>query len=221
MRRFAAGLFVIILISFSLLCFGQKNKTAAGYVIGLNNDTVQCLFKTRNWKKQPQTVTIIVDNKDSLISPQTTLGFSIPSLQIEYASKVIEPANYVDKLQDATILKAPEHDVKRSAFVKVLHNGRFDLLLYLDGIGKKHFFIEGENNFVELYSHYYMDKGDSRRIYDSPITVLDKAFELVLKTLMTPCRTIFSIIENIQLTEEHLKRVFEIYDTCMDSKKNG
>lgn len=221
MRKFVRFSIILISIILPLFCISQKNKNIRGYIINLNNDTVQCLFTPRNWKKQPRTVSIIINNKDSVIVPGSVERFSIPSLQITYVSKSFEPVKYIDKIEDATSSKAPETDLRRTEFVKVLYNGRFDLFLYLDQLNKKHFFVQGPENFVELYSHYYRHPGDPRRTYDVPITISNKDYEYVLKILMTPCKTIFSIIENIQLIEEQLKKVFEIYDTCMNSKKDG
>jgi hypothetical protein len=219
MRVFYKYSLTIVLHFAFLYPVAQKSKDPKGYIVTLNNDTLPCVFKARSWKKQPGKINLKLAEKDTSFTPQSISGFIIPSLQIEYMSRIISPVKYIDKLQNATTLKQPEVVPAQASFLRVLHRGTFILSLYLDDLSRKHFFVEAPDNLVELYSHYYLDPGDSRRIYDQPIAVLDKAFEFVLKTLMTPCRTIFSIIENIELNEESLKAVFDIYDKCMISKR--
>jgi hypothetical protein len=210
---------IVLLITFQFV-YAQKNKGNFGYIITVQNDTLPCSFKTANWKKQPKQINIKLADKDSTVLPENINGFIISSLQVEYISKDISMANYVDKLQDATISKVPQLAAPQKLFLKTLYKGGFNLYVCSDGINRKHFFIEGPGNFVELYSHYYLEMGDSRRVYDQPITIFDKKYEFVLKTLMTECRTLFSIIENISLNEDQLIQVLKLYDKCTESKKN-
>jgi len=88
--------------------------------------------------------------------------------------------------------------------------------VYTDKLNMKHFLVENDDNFLEMYLHYYTGTGGP--LLNQPIAIENRQYEFVLKTLMTPCRTIFSIIENIRLEEDQLIRLFTIYDRCMESE---
>lgn len=208
----------LALVTVSIICEAQKNKELKGYIISLQNDTLPCSFKQKNWKKQPVEIIIIFNGKDSSISSENVNSFSVTSIQLEFVSRTIRLTNYVEKFQDATTSKVPELSDPQKSFLKTLYKGSFSLYLYMDKLNRKHFFIEGPNNLVELYSHYYISLPPplSNSI---PITVLDKSYEFVLKTLMTPCRSLFGIIENITLDEDQLIQVFKLYDKCLEPKK--
>lgn len=215
-KRYSLAL--VLLLAFSII-EAQKNKETKGFIITLQNDTIPCIFKQKNWKKQPTQITVNYKNRDTSFSPQTINGFVVINTQLEFVSRTVRLTNYIDKIQDATTYKVPELAPEQKMFFKILYKGRFNLLLGMDNLNRKHFFIEGPGNLVELYSHYYIQLPPATRPYDVPITVLDKSYEFVLKTLMTPCRSLFGIIENIGPDEEQLKQVCKLYDMCIDSKK--
>ena len=201
----------------TLFVSAQKNKKWDGYFISLKKDTVRCTFKDRNWKKQPYEFTVVVNNKDSVLLPQSVSEVNIRAKELTYASRIIKPAKYIDNIQHAHNTRDADLDTPRHAFVKTLHQGKLNLYLYTDKVNMKHFLVEDDDNFLEMYLHYYTDIGGF--FGDQPIVTQNKQYEFILKTLMTPCRTMFSIIENIRLEEDHLIQLFTIYDRCMDSKK--
>jgi len=210
--------FIFIYLTLQLPIHAQKNKYVDGLIITSKNDTITCLVQKRNWNKQPTEIKVKAGNKDTVVTPQAIKKFIIPSLGLEYKSRLIRPANYVDKFQEATVLKEPEFNPQQFSYLKLLYKGSYNLYLYLDHLNRKHFFVESPGIFIEIYSHYYLDLGDSRRIYDEPVTILDKQFELTLKSLMAACRTLFTIIENIAFVEEQLVKVFKMYDQCVGLK---
>lgn len=221
MRIFGRYSFTATLVLAFFITPAQKNKEVKGFIITLENDTLWCTFKQKNWRKQLTEVAIKYNNKDTSFSPENTNSFVITSSQVEYVARTISPANYAEKLQDATTSRAPELATPQRSFLKALYKGSFSLYLYLDKLNRKHFFIEGPGNLVELYLHYYVQPPNPTRIYDPPVTILDRSYEFVLKTLMTPCRSLFSIIENIGLDEDQLIQVFKLYDRCLESKKEN
>lgn len=218
MKKFSSIPFIVCIL-FLTSVHSQKNNYVDGFLITLQSDTIACSIQKRNWKKQPSEIHVKSPAKDSAIAPQSIKGFIVPFLQVEYVTKAIRPARFIDKAQNANSSKDPDLDTLQFAFLKMLHRGTFNLYTFIDRLGRNHFFVEAPDNFLEIYTHYYLYLGDSRRIYDVPVTVLDKQFEFVLKVLMTSCRAIFGIIENIQLNMENLKGLFEVYDKCMASKK--
>lgn len=219
MKKLLIFLLVVPLLNI-ITVSAQKGNYVEGFIITRQNDTLACSIQKRNWKKQPVEIKVKSAQKDTVVSPGSVRGFIIPSLQIAYVTKTIRPANFVDKFQNATILKDPEYDTLRTVFLKQLHTGTINLYLYYDGLGRQHFFIEAPDNFLEIYAHYFLYLSQTGRIYDEPVTILNRQFEFVLKVLMTPCRNVFSIIEAIQLNEVQLKGLFEVYDKCMESKKD-
>jgi len=210
--------FILIYLTGQLPLHAQKNNYVDGLIITSENDTITCLVQKRNWKKQPKEIKVKAGNKDTVVIPLAIKKFIIPSLDLEYKSKLIRTANYVDIFQEATILKEPEYNPEQFLYLKLLYKGSYNLYLYLDRLDRKHFFVESPGIFIEIYSHYYLELGDSRRIYDQPVTVLEKQFEFTLKGLMAACRTLFTIIENIAFVEEQLIRVFKMYDQCVGLK---
>jgi hypothetical protein len=211
--------FIFVVSCFSLTA--QKNKDAEGFIITIGNDSLSCTFKQKNWKKQPTQIAVRYNGRDTLFSPDNINGFTISSPPVEFVTRTFRPANYTEKLQDATTARAPELAAPQRSFLRVLYKGNFSLHVYSDKLNKKHFFIEGPGNLVELYSHYYVQAPDPASRHDMPITVLDRSYQFVLKTLMTPCRSLFSIIENIALEEDQLLQVFKLYDRCLESKKEN
>lgn len=197
----------------------QKNNYVDGFIITLQNDTIACWVQKRNWKKQPEEIRVKSGEKDTAATPQPIRGFIVPSLQLRYTSKAISPARYVDNIQNAVNSKLPDPDTLKVAFLKVLHSGMLNLYLYLDRLNRKHFFVENKDNFLEIYSHYYSGFGGDRN--SQPVANLNKQYEFTLKVLMTPCRNVFSIIESIQLKEDHLTGLFKVYDKCMTPKKEN
>jgi hypothetical protein len=195
----------------------QKNNYLDGFIITLRNDTIAYSIEKRNWKKQPREIKVKTTGKDSVVQPSGIKGFIIPSLQVEYVSKSISPVRYIDKIQLATKTREPEPDSARFAFLKLIHNGSFRLYLFFDGLNRDHFFVEAPDNFLEIYSHYYQGYGGIQN--NEPAAIPFKQYEFTLKVLMTPCRNIFGIIENIQFNTEQLKRLFEVYDKCIAAKK--
>lgn len=205
------SLVILILFSF-IFSFSQKGNYQEGFIIKKNGDTIPVSIVKRNWKKQPEEIKIKTSTKDSIIYPEAIKGFIIPSLELEYVSTEIRLAKFNDKFQEATTIKDPELYEAKYLLLKRIYKGRFDLYLFFDKLSRKRFFVESQDNFTELYSHYYVV------IYDHPVTYLEKKYEFVLKILMTPCRSLFSIIENIRLDEEQIIQVFKMYDKCLDSK---
>lgn len=195
---------------------GQKKKSNEGYFITPLMDTVSCTFKDRNWKKQPCEFRITINNRDSVLFPENVLAVFIASRELKYASRIIKPAKYIDNIQNATNNRDPVLDTSRNAFIKSLHEGTLNLYLYYDKLSSKHFFVENKDNFLEIYSHYYSDFGGARN--SQPVAVQNKYYEFALKVLMTPCRSLFSIIENIGLNEEQLIQLFKMYDRCIKIK---
>jgi hypothetical protein len=210
--------FVLIYFIVQLPVDAQKNNYVDGLIITSGNDTIACQVQKRNWNKQPAEIKVKAGNKDTVVAPQAIKKFIISSLGLEYRSRPVRTANYVDKFQEATVLKEPEFGPEQFLYLKLLYKGSYSLYLYLDHLNRKHFFVESPGIFIEIYSHYYLEIGDSRRIYDEPVTVLDKQFEFALKGLMAACRTLFTIIENIAFVEEQLIRVFKMYDQCVGLK---
>lgn len=221
MRLFYLSCLLLVFIISSLYADGQKSKNQPGYFITRSGDTVSCIFYERKWKKQPVAVKIKSGEKDMIIVADSVRGFAIPSLRLEYISKIIGPAKYKNTLQDATTQQDPDFENTRTAFIKVLYRGNFGLYVYYDELNNKHFFTESPDTFIEIFEHYYKSLGDSRRVYDEPLTILNKQFEFVLKILMTPCRSLFSIIENIKLEEDQLIQTFKMYDKCISMKNEN
>lgn len=194
----------------------QKSNYLDGFIFTREGDTVPCSIAKRNWKKQPLEIRIKLTGKDSLVTPSGLKGFMIPSLQLVYISKEISPVKYIDNIQQASDIWEADTDTARFAFLKRIHNGVFNLYLFLDRLNRNHFFVEAPDNFLEIYSHYYTRYGGDHN--SQPVAEPHKQYEFALKVLMTPCRQIFSIIESIQLKEEQLKGLFEVYDKCIAAK---
>lgn len=156
----------------------------------------------------------MANNNNLVIIPTNVTEANIVSMGTKYTVRKIAPANYNDDLlfiEDGAI---PALDSMRLAFLKCLYTGNLNLYLYIDKLKRNHFFVEDKDNFMEIYFHNHKE---SR--YLQGVSSKNKQYEFVLKTLMTPCRSLFSIIENIGLNEEQLIQLFTMYDKCMAIKK--
>ena len=149
-----------------------------------------------------------------MLIPENVSETNIESLQTKYVVRKIAPANYNDNLlfiEDGAI---PARDTMRQAFLKCLYTGNLNLYLYIDKLKRNHFFVEDKDNFLEIYIHNHKES-----ISLQGVSSKSKQYEFILKTLMMPCRSLFSIIENIGLNEEQLVQLFTLYDKCMEIKK--
>ncbi|TAL43771.1 MAG: hypothetical protein EPN92_09710, partial [Chitinophagaceae bacterium] len=158
----------IVCILFLTSVHAQKNNYVGGFLITLQSDTIACSIQKRNWKKQPPDIHVKSSAKDSVVTPQSIKGFVIPSLQLEYVTRAVSPARFIDKAQNANNSKDPDLDTLQFAFLKTLHKGTFNLYKFIDGLGRNHFFVDAPDNFLEIYTNYYLYLGDSRRVYDVP-----------------------------------------------------
>lgn len=216
MKKYYLFLFSITLMGTGI-AGAQKNNYLEALVITHRHDTIAYKIVKRNWKKQPREIRVKTGLKDSILVPSAIAGFIIPSLQLVYISKEISPAKFIDNIQNATNSNIPERDTAQVVFLKQIHRGTFNLYLYFDRLNRGHYFVEAPDNFLEIYSHYYSTFGGDHN--SKPVAVLFKQFEFTLKVLMTPCRAVFTIIEKINLKEEHLRGLFEVYDKCLAAKK--
>ena len=214
MRRFATCSFTIIFFSVSAICFGQKNAT--GYVITHQNDTLACMFKSRNWKKQPFTLKVSIAGRDSTFTPEKINGFFVPAAGIEYESKLVSPALYEINMGFLTIQDDPFRDSARFVFARRLYKGALSLYLYEDLIERKHFFIGTANGLTEVFKHFYVAAGGRSNF--EPVVTTYKQYAIELKSLMQDCSSLNSIIDAIDLTKENLVKVLTLYDECMKSK---
>src|SRR6188474_2221674 len=112
--------FILIYLTVQLSIHAQKNKYVDGLIITSKNDTIASLVQKRNWNKQPTEIKVKAGNKDTIVTPQAIKKFIIPSLGLEYRSRLVRPANYVDKFQEATISKEPEYGPEQFLYLKLL-----------------------------------------------------------------------------------------------------
>lgn len=214
MRRFAACYLTIILFSISGFCFGQKNTT--GYIITRQNDTLSCVFKSRNWKKQPFRLKVSFTGRDSTFTADNINGFFVPGAGIEYESKLVSPVLYEINMGFLTIQDDPYRDSARFVFARRLYKGTLSLYFYEDLIERKHFFIGTANGLTEVFKHFYVTAGGRSNF--EPVVTTYKQYAIALKSLMHDCPSLYSIIDAIDLTKENLVKVLSLYDECLRSK---
>jgi len=208
-------LFLTIFLTFDLN--GQKKKLAEGYVVTHRSDTVLYTFSPRNWNRQPVEIKIKLNGKDSTIWPNQINGFIIPSLNMEYKAREVRLVKYIIDQQFAQNGYLPDYDTARVAFLKVLYNGRLNLLLFQDKLENKHYFIGVGDEVTEIYSHLYSTAGSWHGKF--PVVEWYKQYIPTLKIFMASCKPLFSIIEAMEFKEENILGLLKLYDKCMDSKK--
>ena len=198
-----------------LLSFGQKKKAIEGFIVTRALDTVACLFSARNWTKQPFEIKMKLQGKDSLIKPNQIAGFFIPSMDIEYKAREIRSVKYVINIQEAENGYKPDIDTARYVFIKTLYRGNLSLLMYQDKIERKHFFVEVGNEITEIYSHLYSAAGNWHN--NDPVVEWYKQYISALKVFMNDCRSVYSLIDVMELNEASLLQLFKTYDYCLRS----
>lgn len=214
-KYFVASVLVIAFLNGN----AQKNKVENGYIITRQNDTIPCVFKARSWKKQPFQIRVSIGEKDSVITPEKIKAFFLISPGIEYESRLISPALYELNMQFAVGNDyKPFFDSANYAFLRLVYKGSISLFLYEDKIERKHFFLNVGDELTEIYKHLYSTAGGFHNT--DPLVVWYNQYIKMLKVLMADCKSLFSIIDVMELKEESLVSLLKLYDKCMESKKS-
>jgi len=218
MRIFRFYSLTLVMLFAFLIIKAQKSKEVNGFIISMGNDTIACVFKPNSWKKQPREIKARLANKDTLLSAKNINGFFIPSLSIQYVSRLISLVDYSDNFQEASQWKDPNVFPAEKLFLKILHKGELSLYQYTDKLNRDDFFVETVDTLIQLYSHLYY-KIESVHPYNPTKALLDKKYQYDLQKLMIHCRTLYSVIENIDLKKEHLLQLFDMYEKCIAENK--
>ena len=222
MKMFFYSFFSWVFLS-GIKTFAQKSELS-GVIISNTGDTIACTFYKKNWKKQPLEIKTHLNNHDTILSPSDIRGLKISSTKTEYVSKKIRPVLYNELLENAALGKEPYVDSLRYAFLSILYSGALSLYLYIDGLDKKHFFVESEKEIIEIYTHLYMIS-DSDPHFIVPMTnartavLPNKQYINCLKRFMLNCDEVFSIVDETTLNEKSLIKLMNAYSKCLSKKK--
>ena len=97
--------FTLVLLIAFFIAEAQKNKDATGFIITLQNDTLSCTFKQKNWKKQPAQITVNYGGKDTSYAPEAINGFIVTSSGVEFASRTASTINVIQIIPESIVSK--------------------------------------------------------------------------------------------------------------------
>lgn len=147
----------ILTASFLLIAFTTfaQVKFEAGYIIQNDGTKVECLIFNKDWKDNPTSIRV------KLPSDEEIKNFSIEDLQefsVSYHRYVRVDAKMDKSSQDVKRLsgeRAPDWEDRR-AFLKVLVDGKADLLYFSESGRRLFFFRVGDNPIEQLIFKYYL-----------------------------------------------------------------
>jgi len=205
----------LLLIMIVVPVSAQKKKSSVGYLITQTHDTIACEFVQHSWKKQPASIKVRVNGKDTIIYPGSINSFINPSGN-EFVSRKIELFKYNRDIQFAISNDIPSSEIISAAFLKILYRGRITLFLYKDVLGGDHYFIEKNSVLKEIYIHLYYTVGGyvTGTNTKQPVVVNNFQYYYGLKEMMQDCKNIFPEIDKTQLNAKSLISLLQKYDKC-------
>ncbi len=202
---------VAILITFFLILFdiSAKNKPEPGYVITVNNDTIEGYVNCYTWLK---------DNSE--ISFFNNEG----GTEIIYSPKNIKAFGTQNEMYRRAVIAVDQHTLaglngvnssslnlfSDTVFLKVLVDGKKQLLVLNDSTGRENFFIYNNSVYTWLthYTYAIVNNGKVKKINNN-----NYIGQLLM--YLDGCRKINELLSKTRYTSPDLVKVFEEYNDCI------
>jgi len=162
MKYFYNLLALIVLIPF--FSSAQVNYKA-GYVIGLNGDTLKGYVDYREWDKSPKQILFnsTATGSGTICNVANCNGFGITGY--EYYRKFVVSAS-MDKTQPTELSTGLDtSQITDTAFLKVITQGaKVNLYTYADGLKQRIYVAENNGSPFELIYHLYVNPDDPTKV---------------------------------------------------------
>jgi len=198
-----------------------QDKYLKGYIVKKNNDTINCYIKKASVLDMESAVTVknkADDTKFTVYKPNQLYGFQTEnfgyftskSFRYRRVNDIMKTGNLADKEV------AVYHEI--TAFLQILVKGQVTLYSFIDPKQKKHFYLEKDTVFKELYvKKKFASKIEQNRTVTG--LVVQKNYIGILLTLFNDCPKIKNNIANTDLTENSLIKITNLYNKCKNPEK--
>jgi hypothetical protein len=206
---FSIYLILVQIIGFSVVC--ANNPFEPGYIVTLNNDTIQGLVEVKISRSTPGEVIFreTGGSSISIYSPGKILEFGTAfDVYKSAAVKISQPKYQFGELIDSI----PTGFIVDTVFLRLIIGGEKELWYYRDSIGPEMFFIKDERGYDWLI-HYSNNNVKSRR--NQVVSNNNYIGQLIL--YLTGCKSMNPILSNTSYTMESLVLAFQQYYECINS----
>ena len=196
--------FVLLLnsLGYSQVVFEQ------GYLIKINGDSIPCLIKNPDWKKNPQQYEYKLTNEDQIQTGdmENTSAFGI-GREVKFVTKEVDVDVSNDQIEDLDLERAPRF-TRKKVFLRVLLEGRGSLH-ELDTRENIRFYILAENGqLVPLVYKAYQVPGKGVAYNYTYRSQLNKEMA---------CGSSAASIQDLKYDRTELMNYVREYNTCIGS----
>lgn len=195
---------LILLLVLSVNIQGQI-VFESGYFINNDDKKTDCLIKNYEWENSPTQVEYkLTDSSTTEISDISNIKeFMVAKLKYRrFTVEIDQSSSVLSSLSD----ESEPIFIEKTLFLRVLIEGNANL--YEAGYSKRYFYNVGESKVIQLiYKEYKVDY----------TVATNNTFKSQLwKDLNCSCIS-FTDIKNIEYKKSYLLKIFERYNTCINS----
>lgn len=179
-----------------------------GYLIKINGDSIPCLIKNPDWKKNPQQFEYKLTNEDQIQTGdmENTTAFGI-GREVKFVTKEVDVDGSSDQIKDLDLDRAPRF-TRKKVFLRVLLEGRGSLY-ELDTRDNIRFYILAENGqLAPLVYKAYQVPGRGVAYNYTYRSQLNKEMA---------CGSSAATIQDLKYDRTELMNYVREYNTCLGS----
>ncbi len=214
---------LLTIVSISSLSIAQEYYRR-GYVVTLENDTINGLINDKEWQYSPQLVEF-KENENSApktYRPQeikaftTTSGVYYESHHFKFDGDFLNDAAKSNGINYGTT-RTPLRWVEGDYFLEVLVMGKFSLFKFNDPADRIHFMIleQGKSELEELQYRLYSTKIEGM----STVSTNENYKQQLINLCSERCPDLKSKILKISYNDRHLIQTLETINKCFKSEK--
>ena len=201
--------FLIFIFSFIFYnnSYAQTTEMHKGYIITLEQDTLNGIIFFQDRKINPEQVIFLKNGKETIYTSKDIMGFGIPKLLAFKSAKIKYSTNpdEINKLLESKEIIWAEETV----FLRTLILGKINLFEYIDSNKKLHFITQKENVYNELLNIKYKKGGKMATI---------SKYKNQLKILMRECLDIFESVNKTKFRKESIKSIIKDFHKCQNQE---
>ena len=210
--KFRFSYFVLLLFILSASNSYAKSKLVPGYIITLDNDTLNGYLEYNRWKHTPQEILFKESKNDigSHYTPKTISEFCINGKVYRSAIVKIDQSPY----KTSELSFSPDFQfIVDTTFLQALILGNKELYYLNDSVSKENFYIKTDSGYVWLmYKRFVKEENDKKLI------LANNNYILQLLIYLQDCDAINSALSVTTYDQKSLTNVFYYYYECTNSK---
>lgn len=189
-----------------------KNTLSPGYVITLDNDTLQGFIDYGKWKMNPKQILFkeTIVGKGSCYAPLSISGFRVAGNVYRSAIVKINQSPY--KTSDLTLSPEPQFIID-TVFLQAIILGEKELFYLKGSKGRERFYIKQGTEYVWLVHKKYMERKNGKNIM-----VANNKYIGQLLLYLQNCRLINPVLSKTSYNCKSLLKAFYHYYDCLNLK---